>query len=155
VTAIDVNPEMLEIVRRRVQEAGLADHVAVREMGVAELDGEPPACFDAVTAGLCFSELSDDEIRYALGQVRRVLRPGGLLLVTDEVEPPTAGRRLLHNILKAPLAALTYLVTQQTTHAVRGLPSRVATAGFLVEAIRSNWLGSFVELVARKREEPA
>jgi ubiquinone/menaquinone biosynthesis C-methylase UbiE len=153
VKGIDVNTQMLEIAERAVGEAGLAERVELREMGVAELDGEKRDTYDVVMSGLCFSELSDDELAYTLKQASRVLKPGGLLLVADEVRPPNLGQRLLHSLVRAPLVAVTYLMTQQTTHAVKNLPAKVRQAGFTIEAMRSSPLGSFVELVGRKAGE--
>lgn len=149
VTAIDVNAQMLEIARQRAHAAGLAEKIDFREMGIAELGGEELASYDVVTSGLCFSELSDDEIHYALKQIRRLLRPGGLLLIADEVKPPDLVRRTIHALSRAPLVALAYVITQQTTHAVENLPEKVTRAGFSIESIRSNPLHSFVELAAR------
>ncbi|MHC4077295.1 MAG: corrinoid protein-associated methyltransferase CpaM, partial [Planctomycetota bacterium] len=96
VKGIDVSAQMLEIAAGRVREAGLEEAVGLTESGVAELDAEPDSSYDAVTSGLCFSELSDAELVYALQHVVRILRPGGLLLVADEVCPKTPIRRLLH-----------------------------------------------------------
>jgi len=152
VKGIDVNVQMLEIAEQRTHAAGLANSVDLREMGVAELDGEASASYDAVMSGLCFSELSEDEIRYTLKQIKRILRPGGLLLVADEVRPPDLARRLVHALIKAPLAAFTYVLTQQTTHALKNLPARLVEVGLSIESIRSNVLGSFIELTARKPE---
>jgi ubiquinone/menaquinone biosynthesis C-methylase UbiE len=149
VSAIDVNAQMLEIARQRTRAANLAGNADFREMGIAELGGEASASYDVVMSGLCFSELSEDEIRYALKQIKRILRPGGLLLIADEVKPPDLARRIIHALGRAPLVALAYLVTQQTTHAVENLPEKVAQAGFSIESIRSNSLVSFVELAAR------
>ena len=150
VKGIDVNVQMLEIAAQRAQAAGLAEKIALQEMGVAELDGEASESFDAVTSGLFFSELSADEMHYTLEQVRRILRPGGLLLIADEVEPADLARRALHFLIRAPLVVLTYLLTQQTTHAVDDLPAWLANAGFSVESVHVHALGSFIEVVARK-----
>jgi ubiquinone/menaquinone biosynthesis C-methylase UbiE len=153
VKGIDVNALMLEIARQRVDASGLGGNVDLQEMGIAELDAEPSEGYDAAMSGLCFSELSEGEIDYGLSQIVRILRPGGLLLVADEVKPPDLARRLLHALMKAPFAALTYLVSQQTTHAVEDLPAKLCKAGFTIESVRSNALGSFVEVVARKPAE--
>ena len=149
VKAIDVSAEMLEIAARRANEAGLGDGIALVEMGVAELDREAAGSYDVVTSGLCFSELSDDEIAYALREARRVLVPGGLLLLADEVRPRGVFTRVLHWLIRAPLVVLTWLVTQQTTHGVTDLADRVARAGFELVSQRRSALGDFAEIVAR------
>jgi demethylmenaquinone methyltransferase/2-methoxy-6-polyprenyl-1,4-benzoquinol methylase len=120
-------------------------------MGVAELDDLPPSAFDAVCAGLCFSELTPGERCYALAQGQRLLRPGGLLLLADEIRPRRLHQRVLHACLRAPLAALTWLLTQTTTHAVPDLPGLVRAAGFEVTAMRTGLLGSWAEMVARQQ----
>ncbi|MFQ5889710.1 MAG: corrinoid protein-associated methyltransferase CpaM [Gemmatimonadota bacterium] len=150
VKGIDVNPEMLEIARRRVSAAGLADCVELAEVGVAELDEEQGGSYDAVASGLCFSELSEDELSYALRQAARILKPGGLLLVADEVRAHSALGRIAQLAIRVPLAALAYIVTQQTTRPIANLPARVSDAGLCVESIRAGPLGGLCELVARK-----
>jgi cyclopropane fatty-acyl-phospholipid synthase-like methyltransferase len=153
VKGIDVNTEMMEVAESRVREAGLSEQVELQEMGVAELDGEEPQSYDAVMSGLCFSELSEDELTYTLGQVGRILRPGGLLIAGDEVRPSKFASRLIHSVIKAPLAVITYLIAGQTTHAIEDLPARVTGAGLSIVSIRTTVLGSFMELVARKPAE--
>jgi ubiquinone/menaquinone biosynthesis C-methylase UbiE len=150
VVALDVNPAMLAVARRKGETAGLGDGITWQEMGVAELDGLPHGAFDAICAGLCFSELTPDERRYALAQGQRLLRPGGLLLLADEIRPRRFHQRVLHACLRAPLAALTWLLTQTTTHAVPDLPGLVRAAGFEVIEMRTGLLGSWAEVVARQ-----
>jgi len=150
VKGIDVNPEMLAIARAHVEAEQLSDRVNLVEEGVADLDEEPDDSYDVVLAGLCLSELSPDELAYALGEACRILRPGGRLLVADEIRPARLGRRILHAIVRAPLAALTYLFTQQSTHAVRGLPTRLTDAGLEVVSSETTALGSFGTFVAAK-----
>ena len=150
VKGIDINPEMLAIARRRVRDEQLEGRVELAEQGVAELDEEEERSYDAVTSGLCFSELSDDELRYTLDQVARVLKPGGLLLVADEVSPRHASTRALRWLLRAPLALLTYLITQQTSHAVRALPEGLAAAGLSLVSTAHSPMGSFGVYVAQR-----
>jgi len=150
VKAIDVSAGMLEQAARRVREAGLGDQIALVEMGVAELDRELAGSYDAVASGLCLSELSDDELAYTLRQARRILAPGGLLLIADEVAPRHVLVRLLRWAIRTPLAALTWLVTQQTTHAVSELAERIVAAGFEIVSRRRSGLGDLAEIVARR-----
>ena len=155
VKGIDVNPAMLEIARKRVDEAGLGRRVQLAESGVADLDAEPERAYDAVTAGLVFSELGEDALDWTLGQVCRLLRPGGLLLAADEVLPAGAGARLCQRVLRAPLVALAWLLTQQTTRPVARLPERIVAAELELESVRRNRLGSFASMVARRPLEAA
>jgi ubiquinone/menaquinone biosynthesis C-methylase UbiE len=150
VKGIDISAQMLEIAGQRVKSAGLTESVELVEMGVAELDAEETQRYDAVTSGLCLSELSEDEARYTLRQVSRILRPGGLLLIADEIKPSGFANRLIHSLIRAPLVALTYLITQQTTHPASNLLGELKAAGFTIVSVRLNRLGSFGEFVARK-----
>jgi ubiquinone/menaquinone biosynthesis C-methylase UbiE len=150
VKGIDLDTRMIEVARARVHQAGLTDEVELVEMGVAELDGEGEETYDAVMAGLVFSELSPDEIVFTLRQAARILRPGGRLLVADEVAPENAAAAIAHRVLRAPLVGLTYLVVQQTTRPLVRFPQRVVDAGFSIVSERSSPLGAFLELVARR-----
>jgi ubiquinone/menaquinone biosynthesis C-methylase UbiE len=155
VKGIDINPQMLEIAGQRVRSEGLTESVELAEMGVADLDGEETQRYDAVMSGLCFSELSEDEVRYTLKQAARILRPGGLLLVADETRPQSLGKRWIHALLRAPLAALTYVITQQTTHPASNLPGKIVAAGLSIVSVRLTRLASFGELLAQKPQKPA
>jgi demethylmenaquinone methyltransferase/2-methoxy-6-polyprenyl-1,4-benzoquinol methylase len=152
VVGIDINSEMLAMARKRIRDAGLTERVDVREMGVAEIDTMESGSFDVVMSGLCFSELGEDEITFALREIRRILSPGGLLVIGDEVRPSNVLTRIVHRLLRAPLVALTYLLTGQTTHALDSFLERVKGAGFSIESVRTSVMGSFLELVARNEE---
>jgi demethylmenaquinone methyltransferase/2-methoxy-6-polyprenyl-1,4-benzoquinol methylase len=152
VKGIDVNAQMLEIAQQRIRDASLASNVELCEMGVAELGSEEAESYDVVMSGLCFSELTEGELIYTLRETMRILRPGGHLLIADETGPENVAKRLFNWLARLPLVIVTYVVTQTTTRAVRGLPEKVERAGFLVESIRLNKIASFIELVGKKPE---
>lgn len=153
VKGIDVNAQMLEIAHKRIAEAELEQNVELCEVGVAELADERAESYDAVMSGLCFSELTEDEFIYCLKEVKRILKPGGLLLVADEVMPKSIPKKILHQLIRFPLVIITYLLTQTTTHSIRNLSERIKEAGFLIESVRLNKIENFTELTARKAEE--
>jgi len=150
VTGIDINPEMLEIARQKVRQAGLETEVNFREMGVAELEKELDEQYDAVLCGLCLSEFSEDELRFTFKQIHRLLKTDGKLLIADEVLPSRFLLRFLSLLIRIPLIIVTYLFTRTTTRALKNLPQTVETYGFRVQDVRTNWLENFMELVALK-----
>lgn len=149
VRGMDINTGMLEIAGRRVDESGLSDRVELVNRGIAELDAERSESYDAVMSGLCFSELSDDELRFTLREARRILKPGGYLLIADEVRPDSPPLRLIYMLLRLPLLLLAYLLTQTTTRTIQNLPEKISSAGFRVVTYHKNFFGSFGELVGQ------
>lgn len=153
VKGIDVNSQMLEIAKKRAAEAKLEQSVELCEMGVAELGGEGAESYDVVMSALCFSELTEDELIYTLKEVKRMLKPGGTLLIADEVRPKSISKRILNWLIRFPLVIITYLITQTTTNAVKNLPERIEEAGLLIESVRLSKIESFIELLGRKPKE--
>jgi ubiquinone/menaquinone biosynthesis C-methylase UbiE len=150
VKGIDVNPRMLEIAKKRAKKMHVARNVAFCEMGVAELDEEKSENYDIVMSGLCFSELAEYEIIYALKEINRILKPEGVLLIADEVRPRSLSKRVFNWLIRPPLGIITYILTQASTHAVENLPEMTERAGFLIESVGLNRMGNFIELIGRK-----
>lgn len=153
VKGIDINAQMLEIAQKRAEKAALSQKIELSEMGVAELGNEHGESYDVVMSGLCFSELSQDELSYALTEVKRILKPGGLLLLADEVKPKSISKKVIHWLTRLPLATITYIITQTTTRAVENLPEKVKEIGLLIQSLRLSKIEDFIELVARKPDE--
>jgi len=150
VKGIDINPKMLEIARRRTKDANLTKNIELMEMGVVELGSEKTESYDAVMSGLCLSELSKEELCSTLKEIKRILKPEGILLVADEVKPKGTIKILFHWLIRIPLLIITYLVAQTTTRAIENLPEKIEKTGLIIESLKSNKIGNFIELVARK-----
>ena len=102
------------------------------ELGAAEIEDRfGPETFDAVVSCLAFSEMSPEERTYVLRIARDRLRPGGRMVIADEVEPEDPGRRLAYRLLRTPVLVITWLLTQTTTRPVHGLTDAVREAGFV------------------------
>jgi ubiquinone/menaquinone biosynthesis C-methylase UbiE len=149
VTAVDCNPDMLTIAQTKL--AG--KHAVFHEMAAVEIgDRFPAASFDVVAASLVLSEMSDDEQRYVLRAAHKVLRPGGRLVIADEVRPEKRLQRWLYRCARWPVAVLTYLITQTTTSALANPGMLLTGAGFRVVSEDRSGLGSMSVLVAEKVE---
>lgn len=143
VTGIDVSENMLAVARENAPRAKLL------HMTATEIDRLPPGAFDAIVSTLVFSELSEDELDFVLRATGKLLKPGGKLIVADEVRPTGLGR-LAADLVRVPLAALTFLLTQNTTHALKDLESRLTRAGYRVGSRKSYLMGTLALVQAEK-----
>ncbi len=155
VTGVDISPSMLSQAAQNVRREAMEERVSLRELGVAELDEAfADASFDAVTSTLLFSELSSQERDYALAECHRLLRPGGRLLVADEVLPASWWGRLATWLLRLPFVVVAFVLTQNTTHRVAGLGQKIEAAGFRIAATDRYLAGTLQLFVAEKVVEP-
>lgn len=148
VVGIDRSPGMLEVAKAKAKRP-LPGRVEWLELGAAEVgDRLAEGSLDAAVACLSFSEFSEEEQAYVLEVVRSRLRPGGVLVIADEVVPRPRLRRIAYRLRRALVAAITYVLTQARTRPLKDPTSLVARAGFVdIESVRL-WSGSFVILRA-------
>ena len=144
VTGIDHSSGMLAIAQGKIdhqkQEVSgepIAASVTLLHKDAVELDEFDLESFDAITSTLVLSELHPSEQRYTLSYAFQILKPGGVLVLADEVAPHRLSRRVAHSLISAPLKLITYIVTQTSTKAVRGLDRMVEEAGFEIESIEN------------------
>jgi ubiquinone/menaquinone biosynthesis C-methylase UbiE len=131
VIGIDANAGMLEVARRKAAGATLAGSVEFIELDAMEIEDRfEPECFDAIVSCLVLSELLPEERGYVLKTARSRLKPGGLLVVADEVVPRSRWGRARHTLARLPRALVTYLLTKQSTRPVPDLASAMVAAGF-------------------------
>jgi ubiquinone/menaquinone biosynthesis C-methylase UbiE len=138
-TAVELSPEMLAIGRQRAEEIGR--QVDLRQGDVQELEFADGS-FDSVvcTLGLC----TIPEPRKAVAEAKRVLRPGGKLILLEHVRSPSLPVRTIERMLD-PIS-----VRFQADHLTREPLDYLAAEGFAVERLeRSKW-GIVERVMARK-----
>jgi demethylmenaquinone methyltransferase/2-methoxy-6-polyprenyl-1,4-benzoquinol methylase len=93
VTALDITPRMIELAREKVREAGARPmRFLVADMTAIPL---PDASVDVVTTGYGLRNVSD--LERAIGEIHRVLKPGGRLLSLDFNRPQNAALRVAYH----------------------------------------------------------
>ena len=153
VTGIDINPEMLNIAEKRTTELEVKNRIKFIEMGVAEMDRFEDDSFDVIMSGLCFSELSEDEISFTLKQTKRILRNDGILLLADEVKSKSIIKRIINFLIRIPLVLVTYMLTQTTSRAIKNIEKKVEESGLKIHSRSSNFLDNFVEIIIVKEHK--
>ncbi len=125
VTGVDRDAGMLEVA------ASKSTAVQWLEVDATEIEDHfGPESLDAVVSCLALSEMSPQVQRYVLSMSLSRLRPEGKLVVADEVAPEHVGQRAWYRVRRAPVAVLTWLLTQTGTRPVKDLTPAIATAGF-------------------------
>jgi ubiquinone/menaquinone biosynthesis C-methylase UbiE len=122
VVGLDADPAILRRARAKAQRAGV--EVAFDEALADELP-YPDASFDVVLSTLLFHHLPDDAKRAAAGEIARVLRPGGRVVVGDMGRPHGPAMR-------AAVRGTVQLLDGVATTALNvrgGLPGVLAGAG--------------------------
>ncbi len=145
VVGIDISEKMLATARRNVPEAELY-HMTATEIGKLGKNR-----FDRIVATLSFSELTEDELDLVLQASAVLLKAGGKLVVADEVLPRRWWSRVLARLIRWPLAAITFLLTQNTTHALRMFEGRLGRAGFETASRKDYLFGTLALVVAERK----
>jgi demethylmenaquinone methyltransferase/2-methoxy-6-polyprenyl-1,4-benzoquinol methylase len=101
IVGIDISEGMLELGRKKVREAGLEPTIELRN-GDSESIGFEDASFDAATVAFGVRNFAD--LMKGLTEIRRVLRPGGRLVVLEFSKPNAFGLRRLYNFYTGTLA---------------------------------------------------
>jgi ubiquinone/menaquinone biosynthesis C-methylase UbiE len=138
-TGIDLSPAMLEIARNRADELDLdAD---LREGDAQELPF-PDASFDTVVCTLSLCSIPDD--RRAIAEMKRVLRPGGRLLLLDHVRASSKAWLTAQRVLEP----LSWRIS--CDHLLHRPLEQVQAEGFEVEQRERYKAGIVERLSARK-----
>ena len=116
----------------KAKNAKLIGNIEYVEMGVAELGNEQDQTYDVVMSGLCLSELTEEELDFAVGEVNRVLKSEGHFLVVDEVRPQRFLRRCIQGLFRSIFKLFVFLISGTTTRALKNFPDRVEKAGFKI-----------------------
>ncbi len=84
VTGIDLSEGMLELGRKKVRDAGLDAAITLVKADALALEF-PDDSFDAAITSFCLRNITDRT--RALEEIRRVVRPGGSLVILELTEP--------------------------------------------------------------------
>jgi len=152
VVGFDISPQMLSVANKKIRERNLTDRIQLEEMGAIEMDKAFNSdTFDKIVSTLVFSEFYSDEQKYVLREAHRVLKHGGLIIIADEVRPNSLAKRMLQLLVRIPLMVITYILTQTSTKALKGIESAMASAGFQIIHQKRTLLDSFGLYIAKKR----
>jgi demethylmenaquinone methyltransferase / 2-methoxy-6-polyprenyl-1,4-benzoquinol methylase len=95
IIGIDISEGMLGLGKKKLLNLGLTQQIEL-QTGDSEAINFPDASFDAVT--VAFGVRNFEHLEKGLGEIRRVLKPGGKLVVLEFSKPKIAGIQQLYNL---------------------------------------------------------
>jgi ubiquinone/menaquinone biosynthesis C-methylase UbiE len=133
VIGIDASPEMIEVAQEKVQRASVQIDFRVE---VVERLPFPDNSFDAVLSSLMMHHLPDDVKRQGLAEIRRVLKPGGCLVIVDFKRPEShLGRAflpaMLHRSMPVGVQDLGALLKETGFEGIEFSDTQIKTFGYL------------------------
>jgi len=138
-TGIDFSPTMVELARERARELGM--EVDLREGDAQDLPF-PDESFDTVVCTLSLCNIPDD--RKAVAEMKRVLRPGGRLLLLDHIRAASGVIRGVQRALEVVWVRL------EGEHLLRRPLEHVQAEGFRIEEQERYKLDIVERLSARR-----
>lgn len=132
---IDPAPEMIAVARRKAKRAGMEIDFRV---GVIESLPFPDETFDVVTSSLMMHHLPEQLQVEGLAEIRRVLKPGGRILIADMIRPSNSFIKRFFTLLvrhghaiQFGLEDLPKLMREAGFEKVEQLDARFLTIGFV------------------------
>ncbi|HET9056544.1 MAG TPA: bifunctional demethylmenaquinone methyltransferase/2-methoxy-6-polyprenyl-1,4-benzoquinol methylase UbiE [Chitinophagaceae bacterium] len=95
VTGIDISEKMLEIGRQKIEKQGFSAKIDLQKSD-SEAINFPDNSFDAVT--VAFGVRNFENLEKGLSEIKRVLKPGGKLVVLEFSRPNKKGFRIFYNM---------------------------------------------------------
>jgi ubiquinone/menaquinone biosynthesis C-methylase UbiE len=142
-TGIEFSPAMLELARRQADQLGRQIDLRLGDAQVLDL---PDAAFDTVVCTLSLCAIPDEQ--RAVAEMKRVLRPGGQLLLLDHVAGAPRWVRAIQWLLEKVTRPL------GEEHLRRRPLLQVQAEGFEIQRRERSKLGIVERLAARKPFEP-
>jgi ubiquinone/menaquinone biosynthesis C-methylase UbiE len=138
-TGIELSPAMLELARREAAEVRREADLLV---GDAQRLDFADASFDTVTCTLSLCTIPDH--RGAIGEMFRVLRPGGRLFLMEHVRSPIVPVRVAERVLEPLFLRLEH------DHLTREPVDHLPDAGFVIDRLERSKLGIVERVAAHK-----
>jgi ubiquinone/menaquinone biosynthesis C-methylase UbiE len=138
-TGIEFSPAMLELAQERAKTLGREAQLQVGDAQALEF---PDGAFDTVVCTLALCTIPDD--RTAVAEARRVLRPGGRLLLLEHVRSPLRPVRAAQRLLE-PLT-----LRFEADHLLRDPADYLTEQGFEIQTLERLKWGIVERVVARK-----
>ncbi|MBI2910351.1 MAG: methyltransferase domain-containing protein [Chloroflexi bacterium] len=153
VTGLDSSAFMLEQARKNAVREGLAGQQVLIRDSVTQLRKHfAEASLDTVMSTMTLGEFPREYLQFILRESRRILRPGGRLIVADEVWPEKALPRLLFRLMMVLFWIPQFLLLRRVFFPIESLRGVIEEAGFRILDVET-WPGTSFQLVFAEKTD--
>jgi demethylmenaquinone methyltransferase/2-methoxy-6-polyprenyl-1,4-benzoquinol methylase len=151
VTGIDISESMLAECRKNLRRSGTEEKVGIIKDSVTNLRAYfEPESLDVIVSTMVVGELSKTYLDHIFGECREVLKPGGRLLIADEVWPEGPVTRILFRIVMTIMWVPQFAILRRAFFPIKDLSGIIEAAGFNIVAKRRYPFSSFQLIEGRK-----
>jgi demethylmenaquinone methyltransferase/2-methoxy-6-polyprenyl-1,4-benzoquinol methylase len=152
VTGIDISPFMIEEATRRAAELGYSDKMRVVKDSVTQIGKRfEPESFDLIVSTMALGEFPREYLRFVMLECRRLLRPGGKVIIADEVKPTNPLSQLFYFIAMVLLWIPQFLLLRRVFFPIADLRGVIEESGFTVTQLKK-WPLSTFQIVYASRD---
>ena len=147
VTGLDSSRYMLDRAMQHARDVGLESKLTVVHDSVTQLAKNfPEHSFDVIVSTMALGEFPREYLNFILSDCRRLLKPGGRLIIADETLPDRPLPKILYGIGMGLLWIPQFLLLRRALFPIKDLPGTIAQGGFAVTRTRT-WAASSFKLI--------
>lgn len=144
VVGMDISDSMLKECRKNLARSGLSDRFEIIKDSVTNLKKHfSPGSLDAITSTMVVGELSRPYLEHIFRECHEILKPGGRILIADEVWPEGRLSQALFRVVMAVMWVPQFAILRRAFFPIRDLAGLIEGAGFRIVTRRRWPLSSF------------
>ena len=151
VTGLDISESMLAECRKNLKRSGAEGQVAMIKDSVTNLSAHfGPESLDVIVSTMVVGELSRPYLDYIFRECRAALKPGGRILIADEVWPEGPVTRILFRVVMAIMWMPQFAILRRAFFPIRDLASIISDARFAIVSKQTYPFSTFQLIEGRK-----
>jgi 2-polyprenyl-3-methyl-5-hydroxy-6-metoxy-1,4-benzoquinol methylase len=153
VTGLDMSEHMIRVARKYADREGLGANLELIKDSVTQLGKHAgPGTFDCVVCTMVLGELSSEYVKFVFDECLTLLRPGGQLLIGDEVWPENLLARAVYRFILVLSWVPQFLLLRRVNYPVTNMKQLITGAGFKISHTE-DWLFTSFSLIAAIKPE--
>jgi ubiquinone/menaquinone biosynthesis C-methylase UbiE len=152
VTGLDCSEQMLEIAKKNMVKENITDgqliliHDSVTQIKNIFADHS----FDYIISTAALGEFPREYLLYIFQQCHRILKPGGRLIVADEVRPDGFWAKLLQTLVMTAVWIPQFLLVRRVCYPIKDLGRIISEVGFKINRAQKYGWNSFLLIDAKR-----